>query len=255
MILAWFGAVAIGLGLGLLGSGGSILTVPALVYLAGQDEKVAIAGSLAIVAGISFVAAVPYARRGEVDGRSVIRFGIPGVVGTFGGAWLAQFVSARVQIEMLALVMVAAAVLLLRAKRGVDRPHREHATWLIALEGLAVGVLTGLVGVGGGFLIVPALVLLGGLPMRRAVGTSLVIITLKSIVGFAKYVDVLGDLGLAVDWNVLALFTAFGIAGSLLGGRVSTWIPQPSLQRAFSALLIVVGCGILWNHWRTGAPA
>lgn len=254
MILAWLGAVAVGLGLGLLGSGGSILTVPVLVYLAGQDEKVAIAGSLAIVAGISFVAAVPYARRRDIDWRSVVRFGIPGVIGTFGGAWLARFVSARVQIEMLALVMVAAAVLLLRTKRDVELPRREHATWLIALEGLAVGVLTGLVGVGGGFLIVPALVLLGGLPIRRAVGTSLVIITLKSVVGFAKYVDVLGDLGLAVDWRVLALFTAFGIGGSLLGGRLSTRIPQPLLQRIFSVLLIFVGCGILWNHWHTVAP-
>ncbi len=250
MFLALLGAIAIGVGLGLLGSGGSILTVPALIYLAGQDEKVAIASSLGIVAGISVVAAVPYARRGEIDWRSVVRFGVPGVVGTFAGAWLARLVSARFQLELLAAVMVLAAVLMLRSKRDDAHEGREHASWLVVLEGLAVGVLTGLVGVGGGFLIVPALVLLGGLPMRRAVGTSLVIITLKSVVGFAKYVDVLGDLGLRVDWNVLALFTAFGIAGSLLGGRLSTWIPQRSLQRAFSALLVVVGCGIFWSHWR-----
>lgn len=249
MILSWLGALAIGLGLGLLGSGGSILTVPALIYLAGQDEKVAIASSLAIVAGISAVAALPYARRREVDWISVLRFGLPGVVGTFAGAWLARFVSAQVQLQMLALVMVVASVLMLRTKGQAAPDSRAHATWLVVLEGLAVGVLTGLVGVGGGFLIVPALVLLGGLPMRRAVGTSLVIITLKSVVGFAKYLDVLGQLGLSVDWNVLALFTAFGIVGSLLGSRVSTWIPQLSLQRAFSALLVIVGGGILWSHW------
>ncbi len=250
MLLALIGAVAIGLGLGLLGSGGSILTVPALIYLADQDEKVAIASSLGIVGGISLVAAIPYARRNEIDWRSVLRFGLPGVVGTFGGAWLARLVSARFQLELLAAVMVLAAVLMLRSKREDASVGREHASWLVMLEGLAVGVLTGLVGVGGGFLIVPALVLLGGLPMRRAVGTSLVIITLKSVVGFAKYVDVLSELGLRVDWSVLALFTAFGIAGSLLGGRLSTWIPQRSLQRAFSALLVVVGCGIFWSHWR-----
>jgi uncharacterized membrane protein YfcA len=121
---------------------------------------------------------------------------------------------------------------------------------MIALEGLGVGVLTGLVGVGGGFLIVPALVLLGGLPMRRAVGTSLVIIALKSLVGFAKYVDVLADLGLSIDWSVLALFTGFGIAGSLLGSRLSSLVPQHALQRVFSALLVLVGAGILWTHWR-----
>jgi len=250
MLLVWIGALAIGVGLGLLGSGGSILTVPALVYLAHQDEKVAIASSLGIVAGISVVAAIPYARRREIDMRSVLRFGLPGILGTFGGAWLAQFVSARTQLELLAAVMVLAAVLMFRTQREEREPGRAHATWLIALEGLGVGVLTGLVGVGGGFLIVPALVLLGGLPMRRAVGTSLVIIALKSLVGFAKYVDVLGDLGLSIDWNVLAVFTGFGVAGSLLGGRVSTLVQQHALQRGFSALLVVVGAAILWTHWR-----
>lgn len=249
-MLVWIGALAIGVGLGLLGSGGSILTVPALVYLAHQDEKVAIASSLGIVAGISIVAAIPYARRGEIDLRSVVRFGLPGIVGTFGGAWLAQFVSARTQLELLAGVMVLAAVLMFRTQRAENQTRREHPTWMIALEGLGVGVLTGLVGVGGGFLIVPALVLLGGLPMRRAVGTSLVIITLKSLVGFAKYVDVLADLGLSIDWSVLALFTGFGVVGSLLGGRVSSLVPQHALQRVFSGLLVLVGAGILWTHWR-----
>jgi hypothetical protein len=250
MLLVLIGALAIGVGLGLLGSGGSILTVPALVYLAHQDEKVAIASSLGIVAGISIVAAIPYARRRELDVRSVVRFGLPGIVGTFGGAWLAQFVSARTQLELLAGVMVLASVLMFRTQRAESEPGREHPTWMIALEGLGVGVLTGLVGVGGGFLIVPALVLLGGLPMRRAVGTSLVIIALKSLVGFAKYVDVLADLGLSIDWSVLALFTGFGIAGSLLGSRLSSLVPQHALQRVFSALLVLVGAGILWTHWR-----
>lgn len=251
MILVWLGALAIGLSLGLLGSGGSILTVPALVYLAHQDEKVAIASSLGIVGGISLVAALPYARRREVDWRSVVRFGVPGIAGTFCGAWLAKFVSANAQLVLLALVMLSASVLMLRSPGESAAPRaREHATWMIVLEGLAVGVLTGLVGVGGGFLIVPALVLLAGLPMRRAVGTSLVIITLKSVVGFAKYVDVLAGLGLAVDWGVLGLFTGVGIAGSLLGGRVSPHITQNSLQRAFAAALVLVGAGILWSQWR-----
>lgn len=247
-MLVWLGALAIGLSLGLLGSGGSIFTVPALVYLAHQDEKVAIASSLGIVAGISLFAAIPYARRREIDWRSVLRFGLPGIVGTFGGAWLAKYVSAHTQLALLGFVMLAASVLLLRkpTEAVVAKPH---PTWMIALEGLAVGVLTGLVGVGGGFLIVPALVLLGGLPMRRAIGTSLVIITLKSLVGFAKYVEVLADLDLEVDWNVLALFTAVGIVGSLLGSRVSTVVPQRALQRVFSAVLVLAGAGILLTRW------
>jgi len=248
-MLVWLGALAIGISLGLLGSGGSIFTVPALVYLAHEDEKVAIASSLGIVAGISLVAAVPYARRGEVDWRSVLRFGVPGIVGTYGGAWLGGHVGARFQLALLAVVMIAASGLMLRKPCDAGS-SREHATWLVALEGLAVGVLTGLVGVGGGFLIVPALVLLGGLPMRRAVGTSLVIITLKSLAGFAKYVQVLAGLGLAIDWRVLGLFTAVGIAGSLLGGRVSAWIPQRALQRTFAAVLVLAGAGILASRWR-----
>lgn len=247
-MLMWLGALAIGISLGLLGSGGSIFTVPALVYLAHEDEKVAIASSLGIVAGISLVAVIPYARRGEVDWRSVLRFGVPGIAGTYGGAWLGGQVSARFQLVLLAIVMIAASGLMLR-KPCAEGRVREHATWLVALEGLAVGVLTGLVGVGGGFLIVPALVLLGGLPMRRAIGTSLVIITLKSLVGFAKYVQVLACLGLAIDWRILGLFTAVGIAGSLVGSRASAWIPQRALQRAFAAVLVLAGAGILASRW------
>ncbi|MCY3002764.1 MAG: sulfite exporter TauE/SafE family protein [Planctomycetota bacterium] len=247
-MLVWLGALAIGLSLGLLGSGGSIFTVPALVYLAHQDEKVAIASSLGIVAGISLFAAIPYARRHEIDWRSVLRFGLPGIVGTFGGAWLAKYVSAHTQLALLGFVMLAASVLMLR-KPTENVVAKPHPTWMIALEGLCVGVLTGLVGVGGGFLIVPALVLLGGLPMRRAIGTSLVIITLKSLVGFAKYVEVLAELDLKVDWNVLALFTAVGIVGSLLGSRVSTVVPQRALQRVFSAVLVLAGAGILLTRW------
>lgn len=246
----WFGALAIGLGLGLLGSGGSILTVPALVYLAHENEKVAIASSLGIVAGISLVAAVPYARHREIDWRSVLRFGVPGVFGTYLGAWLGGYVSARVQLVLLAAVMLGAAALLFRTPCDDASERTPHPTWMIVLEGIAVGVLTGLVGVGGGFLIVPALVLLGGLPMRRAVGTSLVIITLKSLAGFAKYLDVLGNLGLEIDWNILALFTAFGIAGSLLGGRVSPLVRPRTLQRVFSAVLVVAGTGLVLSNWR-----
>lgn len=250
---AWLGALAVGLTLGLLGSGGSIITVPILVYLLDQPEKVAIAGSLGIVGAIATIGAVLAWFRGTVDLRSVVWFGLPGMAGTYGGAWLAGFVSGGTQLFVFALVMLLAAGFMLRPRRqaaDADGTGHRGSVAIIALEGLAVGVLTGFVGVGGGFLIVPALVLLGGLSMRMAVGTSLAIIALKSFAGFYKYLDVLQAAGLALDWDVLTTFIAVGAAGSLAGNVLSGWIPQALLQRVFAAFLLVVGVFILWQ---TGA--
>jgi hypothetical protein len=241
---AILGALAIGISLGLLGSGGSILTVPALIYLGGQPEKVAIAGSLGVVGAISLAGALPYARQKLVDWPSVVWFGIPGMAGTYGGAWLARWVDGRVQMLLFGCVALVAAILLLRPRPPAEG-RAPRARWKVVLDGLGVGVLTGLVGVGGGFLIVPALVLLGGLPMRRAVGTSLVIIALKSFTGFVKYVDVLDQLGLQLDWRVLGLFTAVGVAGSVAGNFASGRLPQAALQRAFAVLLIGVGAWVV----------
>ncbi|MBT8137713.1 MAG: sulfite exporter TauE/SafE family protein [Gammaproteobacteria bacterium] len=245
MISAWLGAIAIGLSLGLLGSGGSIVTVPVLVYLFGQDEKVAIAGSLAIVGTIALAASLPYMRRGYVDWRNVMVFGLPGMLGTYLGAWLAAFVSGLVQLSLFALVMLAAAVLMLRPMRIDDAPHVPRATWKIAVDGLLVGVVTGLVGVGGGFLIIPALVLLGGLRMHNAVATSLVIIALKSYSGFYKYLEVLAGQDLALDWQVIALVTTLGVAGSLAGNLLATRLPHQLLKRIFGIFLVMMGCYIL----------
>lgn len=250
MLFALLGAVAIGLVLGLLGSGGSILTVPVLVYLAGEPDKVAIAESLAIVGGIAAAGALPYARQKLVDWHSVLYFGVPGIVGTYGGAALAQWVPGTVQLALFAVVMLLAAGLMFRGKKNLDAdaPIRRQALWKIAAEGLGVGVLTGLVGVGGGFLIVPALVLLGGLSMRLAVGTSLLIIAAKSFAGFWKYLDVLAEGGLAVDWTLIGLFTAIGIGGSFLGNALSQRVPQDNLKRGFAVFLVVMGVFILWRE-------
>lgn len=250
MLTALFGALAIGLSLGLLGSGGSILTVPTLVYLVGQPEKVAIAGSLAIVGSIALAGCVPYARRRQVDWSRVLRFGVPGMAGTWLGAMLSRHVSGAFQLGLFGVVMLLAAGLMLRPPPIAEGPPRPpQATWRIVLDGLAVGVLTGLVGVGGGFLIVPALVLLGGLSMRMAVGTSLVIIALKSFSGFVKYLDVLHELGLSLDPQVLVTFIGVGIAGTLIGGRVAQRVPQGALRRAFGCLLVVMSVGILATRW------
>lgn len=246
-LLAWPGAVAIGVSLGLFGSGGSILTVPVLLYLFGQEEKVAIAGSLAVVGTIALIGAVPYVRDRLVDWRNVFAFGLPGMTGTYLGAWIAAFVPGLFQLALFALVMLLAAVFMLRPPKLDPNRAATRAIWKIAIDGLLVGVLTGLVGVGGGFLIVPALVLLGGLPIHRAIGTSLIVIALKSFSGFVKYLDVLETQGFALDWGVIGLVTALGVAGSFGGSLIGNRVPRDKLTRYFGYFLIVMGVLILGN--------
>ncbi len=249
MIDAWIGALLIGISLGLLGSGGSILTVPVLVYLVGEPEKVAIAESLGIVATISLVGAIPYAIRKEVHWRNVFYFGIPGMAGTYGGAALSVFLTGSMQLMIFATVMLIAAVMMIRKPKELQVNNKQAPIWLLITEGLVIGVITGLVGVGGGFLIIPALVLLGGLSMRIAVGTSLFIIAAKSLLGFYKYVDVLAKEDLGADWNLLVVFTLIGILGSFLGGKASQFIPHQKLKRGFGYFLIVMGVYILYTNF------
>ncbi len=200
MWLAWIGALAIGLSLGLLGSGGSIITVPVLVYLVGQPEKIAIAGSLGVVGTIALVGALQNAARGRVEWRSVAWFGLPGMVGTYAGAWLSGYVTGAVQLTVFALVMLAAAVMMFRRSSYVPQAGSSRPLGKVVADGLAVGALTGFVGVGGGFLILPALVLLGGLGMHVAIGTSLAIIALNAFTGFFKHLHLLSAQGLSLDW-------------------------------------------------------
>lgn len=244
-LLAWPGAIAIGLSLGLLGSGGSIITVPVLVYLLGQDEKIAIAGSLFVVGTIALAGSLQYVRVGLVDWRNVFVFGVPGMMGTYLGALIAAFVPGIMQLAFFSLVMLLASYMMLRPVKLTNEVHAPRETWKIAADGLVVGVITGLVGVGGGFLIVPALVLLGGLPIHTAVATSLVIIALKSYSGFYKYLDVLDTQNLELDWPTLMLVTALGIAGSFGGAKIAKRLPQEKLKKGFGLFLIVMGVYIL----------
>lgn len=250
MIFAWIGALFIGISLGLLGSGGSILTVPVLVYLVGQDPKVAIAGSLLIVGIISLFAAIPYARQRLIKWRTVVLFGVPGMLGAFLGAWAAHFVSDAVQMLFFSGLMLAASYLMFKPVKldETEQPTQERAIYKIAIDGLVVGAITGLVGVGGGFLIIPALVLLGGLSMRLAVGTSLVIIAIKSFVGFAEYLQVLKALQLSIDWQVIGLFSLIGIIGGWLGHQVSSKIDQILLRKIFAIFLVLMGAFILYKN-------
>ncbi|HEU0078792.1 MAG TPA: sulfite exporter TauE/SafE family protein [Longimicrobiaceae bacterium] len=246
-------AALIGLSLGLLGGGGSILTVPIFVYVLGYGAKEAIAMSLAVVGATSLFGALGHWRAGNVNARVALIFGAVAMAGTYLGARLAVFFSGAAQLTLFAAVMLLAAFFMFREKKPDPRsgakpadeaaPVRDMPIGLIVLEGIAVGVLTGLVGVGGGFLIVPALVLLGRLPMKQAVGTSLVVIAMKSAAGFAGY---LGQV--EVDWAFMALFTGIAAAGILLGTWLVQYVPQAALKRSFAVFLLVMGGFILYQN-------
>jgi uncharacterized membrane protein YfcA len=244
LLLALLGALAIGLSLGLLGSGGSILTVPVLHYLLGQPEKLAICGSLLVVGVIATAALIPHARHGQVDWPKVCWFGLPGMLGAWTGASLAKMVPGVVQMALFAAVMLAAASRML-SRSTLERVSLQPRRIAVIAGGAGVGLLSGLVGVGGGFLIVPALVLLAGIGMSAAVGTSLAIISLNAFTGFARSVSVLKDLGLELDWPVLVAVSAIGIAGSLSGSRLGRKLPQATLRRLFGLFLLAMGAFIV----------
>ncbi len=229
-----------------MGSGGSILTVPVLTYVVGQNEKVAIASSLAIVGAISLVGAIPFGMKRNLDGRSVLLFGVPGMLGSYLGAAVSGYVLGVFQLVVLAGLMLVAAALMFRGSKIVEsEPPAQRAAIKIGLDGLIVGVITGFVGVGGGFLIVPALVLLGGLPMSRAIGTSLLIIALKSVTGFIKHIDVLAEAGLELDWSVIGAFSGVGVAGSWIGSALGSRASQTTLRRGFALFLILIASYIV----------
>lgn len=237
------GALVIGAALGLLGGGGSILTVPVFVYAAGLDPKVAVAASLPVVACTSASAALLHWRLGNVQVRTALIYGATAAAGSFAGAKLATFLSGATQLILLAIVMLVAAVRMLTAKSADPSSPHEPAPINFAVlipVALAVGMLTGVVGVGGGFLIVPTLVILCRLPMRVAVGTSLMVIAMNTASGAAGYAGTV-----SIPWNVVIIFTAVAIAGSLAASRWSARLPQAALRKGFGALLIALSILLL----------
>lgn len=239
----------IGLSLGLLGGGGSILTVPIFVYVLGYGAKESIAMGLAVVGTTSLVGAFSHWRRGNVHIKKALSFGALAMAGTYTGARLAVFVPGAVQLSIFAVVMLAAAWSMFRNAGGVQAPENEapkataKSMALITLVSLGVGLLTGLVGVGGGFLIVPALVLFGRLPMKQAVGSSLLVIGLNSFVGLAGYA---GQVEL--PWRLLGAFVALAVGGILVGTWLTRYVSQAGLKRAFAMLLVVMGAFILFKN-------
>ncbi|SCF11359.1 hypothetical protein GA0070558_12935 [Micromonospora haikouensis] len=235
-------AVLIGVSLGLLGGGGSILAVPLLVYVADLPAKEAIATSLLVVGATSAVGVLPHARAHRVRWRTGLVFGLAGMTGAYAGGRLAAYVPAAVLLTGFALMMLATAVAMIRGRRDAgDRPvPHELPVPRVILDGVVVGLVTGLVGAGGGFLVVPALALLGGLPMPVAVGTSLVVIAMKSFAGLAGYLSTV-----SIDWGLAAAVTAAAVVGSLAGGRLAGRVPEAVLRRAFGWFVVVMGVFVL----------
>lgn len=235
--------LAIGVSLGLLGGGGSILTVPVLHYVFGMETHEAVATSLFVVGATSSVALISYARKGFVQWRAGSVFGVASMASAFGGAQIGARLPGNVLMASLAFVMVAAGVtMLLRARSAGITPQHAANVGRMVLVGIGVGLLTGILGAGGGFIIVPALALVGGLSMRNAVGTSLFVIALNAFAGLA------GVLAHAhLDLRASLAVTGLAIAGSFFGVRIGSRMSLSTLQRSFAWLVIVVAVVILFN--------
>lgn len=256
-IAGYIASLVIGISLGLIGGGGSILTVPVLVYLFGVEPVLATAYSLFIVGLSSLVGAFPKYKQGLVNIKTAVIFGIPSIAAVFATRKfivplipaevfeISGFVVTKSILMMLlfAVLMVFASVSMIREKKQnnnvIEGPQQFNYP-LIIIEGAVVGILTGLVGAGGGFLIIPALVLLSKLPMKQAVGTSLLIIAAKSLIGFT------GDLSnYQMNWTLLASVTALAIAGIFIGNKISTSIDGNKLKKGFGWFVLIMGIYII----------
>lgn len=235
--------LAIGLSLGLVGGGGSIVAVPVLVYVLGEDVKAATTTSLLVVGATALVGGLDHARRGHVRWRIALAFAAAGSIGALVGTTLNRAADSDLILVLFALLLLAAAYAMVRgrgpAARDVAAP-RARLALRVAASGLVVGILTGFFGVGGGFIIVPALALLLALPMNAAVGTSLIVIALTSMTALVAHLA-----SGAIDWGIASALTASAIAGALGGSRVSERVSNESLRRGFAALVAIVALVLL----------
>jgi uncharacterized membrane protein YfcA len=256
-IIGYLASIVMGLTLGLIGGGGSILTVPILVYLFDVDPVLSTAYSLFVVGLTSAVGSFSHFKSGNVHIKTAVIFGVPSIAAVYSVRKFIMpiipdpvFTIGSIDVSKSLAVLVLFAVLMLLAsitmirkpmkqKEGPGKINYNYP--LIFIEGIVVGSITGLVGAGGGFLIIPALVLLAGLPMKQAVGTSLVIIALKSLIGFT------GDLGgeLVIDYQFMLIFSLFAMVGILVGSYLTRFIPNEKLKPGFGWFVLVMGVYIL----------
>ncbi|MCB9185394.1 MAG: sulfite exporter TauE/SafE family protein [Flavobacteriales bacterium] len=249
-------ALVIGITLGLLGGGGSILTVPVLVYLMGINPVISTGYSLFIVGLSSLFGAYSYFKKDQVDLRTAAVFGVPSIIAVYLSRkvlvpaipaeifTLDDFIFTKNMAIMVlfAVLMIGASYSMIKGRKDTEETSGEikYNYPLILIEGIVVGTLTGLVGAGGGFLIIPALVLFSGLSMKMAVGTSLLIIAVKSLIGF------LGDVqNHEIDWTFLMIFAALAIIGIFLGSKLSNIVPGQKLKPAFGWFVLIMGFYIL----------
>jgi uncharacterized membrane protein YfcA len=246
-------AVFIGMAVGLLGGGGSILTTPLLVYVAGFDPKEAITASLFVVAITSIFGLIGHARAGRVIWKTGVLFGVAGMVGAFIGGQIGSRLPGIVLLVAFAIMMGVTAVAMIRGRKQVaGKSHGGRPIVRILIDGLVVGLVTGLVGAGGGFLVVPALVLLGGLAMPNAVATSLLVVAMKSIAGFFGYALSFGggsvvqwNPEIQLDWPVILIVTGAAIIGALIGSRLVGLIHPDLLRKIFGWFVLVMAVFIL----------
>lgn len=255
-------SLAMGITLGLMGGGGSILTVPILVYLFALSPLVATGYSLFVVGITALIGSIVYIRKGEVDLQAGFAFALPSIIGVnvSRGIILPRIPAIVVQLDnfiltkeilvmgIFATLMVAASYSMIRKGKSQNSmsAHAIMRIGLVGLLGLVVGMIAGFVGAGGGFLIIPALVFMAGITMRVAVGTSLMIIALQSLLGFA------GDIfrGLSVDWSLLGAIAAFAVVGIVAGSLVAHKIQEQKLKSTFGWFVLVMGTAILLEQLR-----
>jgi len=257
LFIGYIIALIVGIVLGLLGGGGSILTVPVLVYLLSVNPVVATAYSLFVVGVSSLVGAIQNIRKGLVDFRTATVFAIPALIAvyvtrkyvvpaipeelfTVGDFLVTKNIGIMV---FFAIIMLLASYSMIKAKKGNGDEVPEKIQYnyqMIVIEGMAVGLITGIVGAGGGFLIIPALVLLAKLPMKKAVATSLLIIAIKSLIGF------IGDIEtLDIDWTFLLSFTALSVIGIFIGVWLNKFIDESKLKKYFGWFVLLMGLYII----------
>lgn len=253
-LLGYFASVIVGVTLGLLGGGGSILTIPILVYLFQLDAVTATAYSLFLVGSASMVGVPPKYAKGLVDLKTALTFGLPSLLSIFATRkWLVPsipdvlftissftFSKRLLLLGLFAVLMILTSFSMIRGRKELKREESSYKVLFLIIEGLLIGLLTGLVGAGGGFMIIPALVIMAGLPMKVATGTSLLIIGVNSLVGFT------GDvLNLDITWGFLLLLTGLAISGIFIGNWLTHKIHSTHLRQSFGWLTLVMGCWIL----------
>ncbi len=242
--IALLGAALIGVTLGLTGAGGSIITLPVLVYLAGVAPKQAVGLSLFIVGVAALVGAIQRWRAGEIHFKAVLLFALAGMAGAAGGARLTPLVSSATLMIIFAILMLVVAANMLFGSKNEVTQEVECRPLRCLSAGLAVGVLTGFIGVGGGFLLVPALVRFAKLPMRVATGTSLAVIAFNSAAGFISHY---GEA--PPRWDLALLFAGIAAVGVLAGSKLANQLPVKKLRQGFALMVIATGAFVLWQNF------